>query len=352
VSSQSSRGFEWIVSPHVSISWRNGRAEIACATTGTKIAVDNPDVIAIVHHFSKPMRVEDVVRLMSSYSVDAVTMCIDEFISEGILRPVTDEVTRSEDEWEASALAFHRASREVFVRPPPPTGSARARRDERAEAISLPRRADSTTRGFVEVLDARHSTREWSNSVMRLETLSEFLWLSARDRSLSEHSFGQSRPYPSGGGVYSLTLYAIFKENAVERLPGGVYRYNHASHALSSLKLGGEHSDPFLNCAARSSASEPPPVVLVLTSRIAEQTFRYGKLAYSLVLKEVGALFQTFYLSAEYLNLGACALGAGAPERLLATITGAPEIEEPIVGEFMIGPVIASRDEPAVVTTE
>jgi hypothetical protein len=42
-------------------------------------------------------------------------------------------------------------------------------------------------------------------------------------------------------------------------------------------------------------------VVVVVTSRFARQSERYGDLAYSLVLKEVGGLFQTLYLVAEYL---------------------------------------------------
>ena len=50
---------------------------------------------------------------------------------------------------------------------------------------------------------------------------------------------------------------------------------------------------------------------LVVTSRYARQAEPYGTLAYGLVLKEVGGLFQTLYLVGEYLELAPCALGGG-----------------------------------------
>jgi SagB-type dehydrogenase family enzyme len=64
----------------------------------------------------------------------------------------------------------------------------------------------------------------------------------------------------------------------------------------------------------------------------------YGPLAYSLILKEVGALFQTIYLVAEYLGLATCALGGGIPDDAFSRIGKIEELAEPVVGEFMIGP--------------
>jgi SagB-type dehydrogenase family enzyme len=83
--------------------------------------------------------------------------------------------------------------------------------------------------------------------------------------------------------------------------------------------------------------AEPPPVVIVITSRYARQSEEYGRIAYTLVLKETGCLFQTLYLAAESLGLAACALGGGMPRRLLAELCHTSELEEPVVGEFAIG---------------
>jgi hypothetical protein len=52
----------------------------------------------------------------------------------------------------------------------------------------------------------------------------------------------------------------------------------------------------------------------------------------------MSALFQTLYLVAEYLELVPCALGGGTPNELLARLCNTTELEEPVVGEFMVGP--------------
>jgi SagB-type dehydrogenase family enzyme len=126
--------------------------------------------------------------------------------------------------------------------------------------------------------------------------------------------------------------------SAVEGMSAGVYRYRPRSHTLEVLSVQTIASVPILEAAGRSAGSHPPPVVLVITSRFAMPSAAYGVFAYSLVLKEVGALFQTFYLVAEHLGLAACALGGGTPDILFARLSSTAELAEPIVGEFMLGP--------------
>jgi SagB-type dehydrogenase family enzyme len=147
-----------------------------------------------------------------------------------------------------------------------------------------------------------------------------------------------SRPYPSGGAIYSLELYPVLSPGAVESLAAGVYRYLPDDHGLEVISDDAADALPFLDAAARSAGATRPPVVIVVTSRFACQAAEYGTLAYSLVLKEVGGLFQTMYLVAADLHLAPCALGAGTPDRLLARLCGVSEYTEPVVGEFMIGP--------------
>ena len=118
----------------------------------------------------------------------------------------------------------------------------------------------------------------------------------------------------------------------------GVYRYLPEAHGLETISEEAASYVPFLRAAGRSAGSNPPPIVFVITSRIARQSEAYGDLAHSLVLQEVGTLFQTLYLVAEYLELAACALGGGTPNELLARLCNTSELAEPVVGEFMVGP--------------
>ena len=78
-------------------------------------------------------------------------------------------------------------------------------------------------------------------------------------------------------------------------------------------------------------------MAIIITSRYARQSEEYTRLAYTLVLKEVGCLFQTFYLVAELLGLAACALGGGTPPGPLAELCRTTELVEPVVGELAIG---------------
>ncbi len=84
----------------------------------------------------------------------------------------------------------------------------------------------------------------------------------------------------------------------------------------------------------------------MVTSRFELLGGRYGDLAYSLLLKEVGALLQTFYLVAQDVGLGGCALGGGTPDTLLSELVGTAQLQEPVVGEFMIGPLSESPSVP------
>jgi nitroreductase len=56
------------------------------------------------------------------------------------------------------------------------------------------------------------------------------------------------------------------------------------------------------------------------------------------VLMEVGALFQTVYLVAQSLGLGACALGGIAGEAELSRLAGFDPREEPLLGMLALGP--------------
>ena len=208
-------------------------------------------------------------------------------------------------------------------------------------AIPLLRGSGDTRRDLADVLEARRSWRAWPAVPIGLETFSRFFWLGARTREVLEDGTPReavTRPYPSGGAAYSLEIYPVIAHDAVESISAGIFRYLPESHGLEPVSENGADGLPFLEAAARSAGTTSPPIVLIITSRFAKQSESYGNLAYSLVLKEVGCLFQTLYLVAEYLGLASCALGGGTPAGRLARLCRTSELAEPVVGEFMLGP--------------
>ena len=331
----------WVVSPLTSIGWREGRLEITTAGSEVKLATEQVDLMRVLHAFAEPRTVEEVIDELTNWRSREVAACVSELVDAGALELVSARQPRDGREWDAPSLAFHRSSRAATFRPlsgvvAPAVASRRG-----DEAIALSRTACEQQRSVVDLLEARRSSRTWPAATIPFDVFSRLLWLSARNRSIGDAGSPDervSRPYPSGGAAYSLELYPVIAPDAVESITPGVYRYVPEDHGLESLSRAPADRDPFLVAAARSAGCASPPVVIVIASRYARQAATYGTLAYSLVLKEVGCLFQTIYLVAADLGLGACALGGGAPEELLARLSNVGAYVEPVVGEIMLGP--------------
>jgi len=331
----------WIVSKSALVSWRGGRIEITSPLSGATFETDNPDVLHVLHAFASARPIEEVVRMPRRYPPEKIATCIYELIEAGLLTRASEADPMTAHYWELSALSFHSKSRHPGLPATRSHNTAPVATPRSHNALLLDRPESGQERDFVDVLESRHSWRSWPKRTIARKTFSNLLWMSARNRDLAGAGVDDgcvNRPYPSGGSAYSLELYPVIAPRAVESIVAGVYRYLPESHGLELLSTAATHYLPFLEAAGRSASAEPPPVVLVVTSRFARQGEVYGDLAYSLVLKEVGALFQTLYLVAEYLELAPCALGGGTPDDLHSSLCETTHVAEPVVGEFIVGP--------------
>ncbi len=325
------QGQRWKVSALASVAWREGMMELSVAGAPVKLAFDGVDAMLVLHAFAKSLTVEEVLARFGQWPSAPVVACVSELIDAGVLVPDEENAVA---EWDSYALAFHHSTRAASLLPAP-APAVEATAAQTASRVQLSPVTEPVT-GLPLLLSQRKSTRAWRCRAVSMLELSRLLWLSTGNRHPGPDV---SRPYPSGGGVYSLEFYVVTGEGAVSGLPAGVYRYQPSSHELEVVSADPAHPPAFLDAAAQSAGSQRPPIVLVLTSRYAEQATRYGTLAYSLILKEVGAVFQTLYLVAAHVGLAGCALGAGTPEQLLAQLSGVDEYTEPVVGEFMLGPI-------------
>ena len=296
-------------------------------------------LLRLIHAFTQPQTIEEVILASEDLEKRARTD-IDRLIKARVLIPAVEGKEEARHPWDWSALAYHQQSRKPGFQKAPGHMVSETMELSSTNWIPLTKGFIKKAREFTDVLEARRSGRTWSNIPISMATFSSFIWISARNRDSLDTPLEKnqvSRPYPSGGGIYSLELYMVLAENAVEGISAGLYKYLPDHHGLYSITE--RHADflPFLEAAGSSAGSESPPVVILLTSRFANQSAAYGDLAYSLILKEVGCLFQTFYLAGEYLHLKCCALGGGAPNALLARLCNTNEVDSPLVGEFMLG---------------
>ena len=331
----------WVVSAFATVSWRDGRIWIVSAASVTTFATDKFDVLRVLHAFAVPTTFEDAVRQFRKYLRKEIVTCVNELIGAGIITAASKPEPAAQQHWDRDLLAFHKFTRRRRLSWSAGQATPAVAPRRMTQTIPLAYPPFEKGRDLVDVLEARRSWRRWPTTPISREAFSSLLWLSMRDRGISQEEIAGeyvSRPYPSGGAAYSLEVYLIVAPEAIDSIPAGLYKYLPEMHGLETISADGAVCLPFLEAAAVSANTVMPPVLLVITSRFARQSASYGSLAYSLVLKEVGCLFQTLYLVAEYLGLAPCALGGGSPTELFASLCNTSEFAEPVVGEFMIGP--------------
>jgi SagB-type dehydrogenase family enzyme len=259
--------------------------------------------------------------------------------------------------WDFHDLLFHTRSTEgrhanplggtypyVDVIPPPPairpawSGEKVDLRQFAAPAQELP--------PVGKLLRQRHSVRDFdSERPVTLCELSQFLDCTARVLSsmtapLDPGGGGPMltytvRPFPSAGGSYELELYLAVDK--CEGLPSGFYHYDAGSHALASIDVARRDLQAQLAAAQFAMGSAAVPQILItIAARFGRVSWKYSSIAYSLILKDVGVLLQTFYLMASDIGLGGCAIGTTNID-LFAKMTGLDFHIEGPVGQFALG---------------
>jgi SagB-type dehydrogenase family enzyme len=248
------------------------------------------------------------------------------------------------DGWSAHDLFLHTQSRMGYARTvlgktspggEPASSAAGATADTaRRVALRLPDLAHllAVDPPHALVSERRLSDRRHGSDPLTADQLSEFLFRTLHER-------GGRRPYPSAGSCYPLRAYlAVHSCAGVEP---GLYAYDAAVHELTRIGPPGPGLERLLwNAAGAANIDQPPQMLLVLAARYARTRRVYGDLAYSLILKEVGAVIQTALMSAAAMGLAVCPLGCG-DSLLFSDLTGVDTLTETSVGELMLG----SREE-------
>jgi SagB-type dehydrogenase family enzyme len=196
------------------------------------------------------------------------------------------------------------------------------------------------------LLRERHSVRDFDEvKPVTLTELSRFLDGAARVQSkwTSNLDLGDSalaieytsRPYPAAGSAYELELYLT--AGNCEGLARNFYHYDADRHALVAIDASPQDIDAMLAAAEFAmDAAGPPQILITIAARFPRISWKYSAIAYSLILRDVGALLQTFYLMATDLKLGGCAIGTSNIE-LFAKMTGIDFHVEGPVGQFALG---------------
>lgn len=317
--------------------------------------------LAMVGLLAAPVSLRQLAAAFPQISVAAIEGVCILLLAAGFIQP-TDSAGNSDEsqndslqQWEFHDLLFHSRSR--WGRNDMPAGGTFRFRGqiEPLPACRPPASDDVITLfqpdieelknedyPFSLIVEERRSVREYASQPLSLQQLGEFLYRTARVKQLHQPDISQGRlyqcsqrPYPSGGAMYALELYLAVKN--CQGLPPGLYRYEPLRHQLEKIvDLTPAVEQVIQEAQNATDRACTPQVLITMTARFQRTSWKYQSIAYSLILKEVGALYQTMYLVATAMDLAPCAIGSGHSDRL-AQAAGLDYLIESAVGEFLLG---------------
>ena len=167
-----------------------------------------------------------------------------------------------------------------------------------------------------------------------------FLHYVARVRGVAPPDPGAGRAYeavsgpcPAGGALHELELYLTVSRCA--GLAPGFYHYAAGTHRLESWPDTGAAERMLLQAQGAMGPVPVPDILFSLAARVQRVAWNYQTIAYALILKNTGVVFQQMYLVATALGLAPCALGTGDTQ-LFARASGLEIAQESSVGEFAL----------------
>jgi oxazoline/thiazoline dehydrogenase len=369
----------YVISRFAYTRWAGDEAIIESPLAHARITLHDWRAAAFVYALSQPLRAGDVGESIPGLPAEAANQLLALLANGDMLGELDDNGTTAGDKnpalqfWEFHDLLFHSRTRQgrhdypaggtyrlVGRLDQPPavkTASASEVLDLYCPDLDRLRHDDPP---FAYVQEMRRSVRSYADRPITARQLGEFLYRVARVKDLG--AFDEvtprglvrvelaQRPYPSGGALYELELYAAV--NACEGLAPGLYHYDPLHHRLERLSGRTQGVEQLLRDASCGtvSAGERLQVLLILTARLPRIAWKYASIAYALTLKHVGVLYQTMYLVATAMNLAPCAVGNGNAD-LFARAAGTDYYSETSVGEFLLGskrPVPGEQEAQAI----
>jgi len=341
-----------------------GEAILESPLSAARIMLHDSRLAGLVYALTTPATVAEVGRRAGDLSQEVALPLMSLLLNAGMLSVVNDNNASAEDEhptlqsWEFHDLLFHARSREGRHDAPVGNMYPLAGRFEplpavkpvaTTETIDLYRpdlsELERCDPPLVRVMEERSSIREYGAEPMTIEQLGEFLYRVGRVRACSMLDFEtphgptrmeiSSRPYPTGGALYELEIYPVVQ--ACGGLDRGLYLYDPLDHRLARVSPWTAEVERLCYSAnaAMGMLNEGLQVVLILASRFQRVTWKYMTLAYALILKDVGVVFQNMYLAATAMGLAPCAIGVGDSD-LFARAIGSDYYAETSVGEFAL----------------
>jgi SagB-type dehydrogenase family enzyme len=359
-------GRRYVLSRFAAI-WRPGaEAVVESPLTHARVVLNDGRAAALAGALAAPATVEELAERVNALPGDAVRDVLSLLLRAGMVDEAGDGAACAADDapslqtWEFHDLLFHTRSRRGRSDAPYGTTYRFAGRLAPPPALkpSMPGEPIALYRPDLAALERndpplaavqerRCSVREFDpERPLTDRQLGEFLFRVARVTKCWQADIETEqgplpmdfagRPYPAGGGLYELEVYAAV--NRCAGLEAGLYHYDPSGHRLNRLCGRTGEVAGLLRDAGQSTgvAEDSLQVLLILAARFPRLAWKYESIAYALILKHVGVVYQTMYLAATAMGLAPCAVGGGDAD-LFAKAAGTDYYAETSVGEFLLG---------------
>lgn len=333
------------ISRFTALNWEDGECYLHSALSTARLIIHSQKIIQLIFLLTKEIKYEDLIK-KTELSEATCEDFIHLLYQMKILNVDEDLVLK---QWETHDLLYHKQSRckSIFWK----TGATfRFKGAIDAESAIKKISSDTTISLYkpniqdlfhnditlTEALETRKSSRDYSKTINDKE-LGEFLYRAARVKSTyKNNSFELIKAnYPSGGSIYETEINLIIHE--CSGLEQGVYHYDRERHSLSKLSDLTNEARLLLTSAKHAAVKKSDiQILFVFTSRFQRLAWKYEGMAYSVMLKNVGVIMQTFYLTATAMRLSASSIGFG-DAKLSSKVFKTNFFQESSLGEFILG---------------
>ena len=345
--------------------------DITSPLTLTRLRLQDHRLYPLIQKLVAPCTLETIRPLLPedlrSQDQDIASL----FLSSGVAGVCNSEQNAEIDQeaikagWNKQDLSFHNHTRRHIIdcyqeesspreikRTSPPARTQRIV----ISTVSLPKPSfDDQASNFYQVIQKRQTIRSYNSKPITAKALGSLLWYSMHTReeilcdpALPRSYEGLLRPVASAGGLHSIELYLCIKQCL--GIGPGFYHYDSFNHCLGKMSDLNESCQNMLEMAVNTTCKAPqaasispsrdqqPDVLIVMATRYERNASLHSEtgLAYALILKDAGAIYQQLYLVATALGLAPCGLSFGSSE-LFEKVSRIPSKIECSVGEFMIG---------------
>ncbi len=356
---------QYLLSRFAFVRAEGGELLLESPLAHARILLHSQHTLALIHALAQPRSITELIARFDPLPAETIKsllhllanmQALTDARDDGVAREAAIPALRT---WEFHDLLFHSRSR--IGRHNNPVGSAyrfvgqldpppALKPPPAGNAINLYRpdieRLKQTDPPFARVQDARSSIRAYHQAPITDRQLGEFLYRAGRvmerreierptPRGPIRMEFAR-RPYPGSGALHELELYALV--NACANVPAGLYYYDPENHQLINLEARREQIEALASGAGGGAGlrKEEVQVVIFIAARFQRLAWKYASMAYAVLLKDVGVLYETMYLVATAMGLAPCAVGCGNAD-LFARAIKSDYYEETSVGEFLLG---------------